>query len=63
MVVEYSGSAIDLVHNLCSIAYGGEILASKAVQEAYKRIFPGERVPFGYTTSNSKLQEKLGVKK
>ena len=22
-----------------------------------------ERVPFGYTTSNSKLQEKLGVKK
>ena len=34
-----------------------------AVQEAYKRIYPGERVPFGYTTSNSKLQEKLGVKK
>ena len=34
-----------------------------AVQEAYKRIHPGERVPFGYTTSNSKLQEKLGVKK
>jgi len=33
------------------------------VQEAYKRINPGERVPFGYTTSNSKLQEKLGVKK
>ena len=33
-----------------------------AVQEAYKRITPGERVPFGYTTSNSKLQEKLGVK-
>ena len=33
-----------------------------AVQEAYKRIYPGERVPFGYTTSNSKLQEKLGVK-
>ena len=32
-----------------------------AVQEAYKRIHPGERVPFGYTTSNSKLQEKLGV--
>ena len=27
-----------------------------AVQEAYKRIYPGERVPFGYTTSNSKLQ-------
>ena len=34
-----------------------------AVQEAYKLINPGERVPFGYTTSNSKLQEKLGVKK
>ena len=34
-----------------------------AVQEAYKRIHPGERVPFGYTTSNSKLQEKLGVSK
>ena len=34
-----------------------------AVQEAYRRIYPGERVPFGYTTSNSKLQEKLGVKK
>ena len=34
-----------------------------AVQEAYKRKNPGERVPFGYTTSNSKLQEKLGVKK
>ena len=34
-----------------------------AVQEAYRRIHPGERVPFGYTTSNSKLQEKLGVKK
>ena len=34
-----------------------------AVQEAYKRIYPGKRVPFGYTTSNSKLQEKLGVKK
>ena len=23
-----------------------------AVQEAYKRLYPGERVPFGYTTSN-----------
>ena len=34
-----------------------------AVQEAYRRLYPGERVPFGYTTSNSKLQEKLGVKK
>ncbi|KRO34408.1 MAG: ferredoxin-NADP reductase [SAR86 cluster bacterium BACL1 MAG-121105-bin34] len=32
-----------------------------AVQKAYKRIHPGERVPFGYTTSNTKLQKKLGV--
>jgi len=32
-----------------------------AVQEAYRRIHPGERVPFGYTTSNTKLQKKLGV--
>tara|TARA_B100001250_G_scaffold409684_1_gene434543 strand:+ start:2788 stop:3840 length:1053 start_codon:yes stop_codon:yes gene_type:complete len=33
-----------------------------AVQHAYRRCFPGERVPFGYTTSNSKLHKKLGVK-
>jgi thioredoxin reductase (NADPH) len=32
-----------------------------AVQKAYKRIHPGERVPFGYTTSNTKLHKKLGV--
>ena len=32
-----------------------------AVQEAYRRINPGKRVPFGYTTSNAKLQAKLGV--
>ena len=32
-----------------------------AVQEAFKRINPGERVPFGYTTSNKKLQKKLGL--
>ena len=32
-----------------------------AVQHAYKRCFPGQRVPFGYTTSNTKLQKKLGV--
>ena len=32
-----------------------------AVQKAYQRIFAGERVPFGYTTSNTKLQRKLGV--
>ena len=30
-----------------------------AVQEAYRRSNPGERVPFGYTTSNTKLQKKL----
>jgi len=34
-----------------------------AVQEAFKRINPGERVPFGYTTSNTGLQEKLKVNK
>ena len=34
-----------------------------AVQEAFKRINPGERVPFGYTTSNKGLQEKLKVNK
>jgi len=32
-----------------------------AVQKAFQRIHPGERVPFGYTTSNTKLQKKLGV--
>jgi thioredoxin reductase (NADPH) len=32
-----------------------------AVQEAFRRLHPGERVPFGYTTSNTKLQRKLGV--
>ena len=32
-----------------------------AVQHAYSRLHPGERVPFGYTTSNTKLQKKLGV--
>jgi len=32
-----------------------------AVQKAFTRIHPGERVPFGYTTSNTKLQKKLGV--
>jgi len=32
-----------------------------AVQHAYKRCFPGQRVPFGYTTSNTKLQKKLGI--
>ena len=32
-----------------------------AVQKAFQRVFPGERVPFGYTTSNTKLQKKLGV--
>jgi thioredoxin reductase (NADPH) len=33
-----------------------------AVQGAYQRCFPGERVPFGYTTSNTKLHKKLGIK-
>ena len=33
-----------------------------AVQKAYERCFPGEKVPFGYTTSNNKLHEKLGLK-
>ena len=33
-----------------------------AVQKAYQRCFPGEKVPFGYTTSNNKLHEKLGFK-
>ncbi|MDC1475831.1 NAD(P)/FAD-dependent oxidoreductase [Gammaproteobacteria bacterium] len=32
-----------------------------AVQKAFQRIHPGERIPFGYTTSNTKLQKKLGV--
>ncbi len=34
-----------------------------AVQEAFKRCYPGERIPFGYTTSSSKIHEKLGYKK
>ena len=33
-----------------------------AVQEAFKRLHPGERVPFGYTTSSKDLHEKLGYK-
>ena len=33
-----------------------------AVQEAFKRIHPGERVPFGYTTSSKDLHDKLGYK-
>ena len=33
-----------------------------AVQDAYRRCFPGERVPFTYTTSNTKLHKKLGIK-
>jgi len=32
-----------------------------AVQEAYRRSNPGEKVPFAYTTSNTKLQKKLGA--
>ena len=33
-----------------------------AVQEAFKRCYPGERIPFGYTTSSSQIHEKLGYK-
>ena len=32
-----------------------------AVQHAFKRLNPGKRVPFGYTTSNTKLHKKLGI--
>ena len=32
-----------------------------AVQHAFRRCNPGQRVPFGYTTSNTKLHAKLGV--
>ena len=32
-----------------------------AVQEAFRRSYPGEKIPFAYTTSNTKLQRKLGV--
>ena len=31
-----------------------------AVQKAFSRVYPGERVPFGYTTSSKKIHEKLG---
>ena len=33
-----------------------------AVQKAFKRIYPEERVPFGYTTSNTTIHERLGIK-
>ena len=33
-----------------------------AVQKAFTRINPGERVPFGYTTSSTSIHEKLGLK-
>ena len=33
-----------------------------AVQKAFKRIHPDERVPFGYTTSNTTIHERLGIK-
>ncbi len=32
-----------------------------AVQEAYRRSNPGKKVPFAYTTSNTKLQRKLKI--
>ena len=31
-----------------------------AVQKAFQRVYPGERVPFGYTTSSTKIHERLG---
>ena len=31
-----------------------------AVQKAFQRVFPGERVPFGYTTSSEKIHQRLG---
>ena len=31
-----------------------------AVQKAFNRVHPGERVPFGYTTSSAKIHERLG---
>ena len=31
-----------------------------AVQKAFNRVYPGERVTFGYTTSSKKIHEKLG---
>jgi thioredoxin reductase (NADPH) len=31
-----------------------------AVQKAFQRVHPGERVPFGYTTSSTKIHKKLG---
>lgn len=33
-----------------------------AVQKAFTRINPGERIPFGYTTSSTSIHEKLGLK-
>ncbi len=33
-----------------------------AVQKAFTRINPGERVPFAYTTSSASIHEKLGLK-
>jgi thioredoxin reductase (NADPH) len=32
-----------------------------AVRHAFKRCFPEQRVPFRYTTTDTKLQKKLGV--
>ena len=52
--INHYGGKLDLI--LC-----GFHETTLAVQEAFKRINPGERVPFGYTTSNKKLQRKLGV--
>ena len=48
------GDIVDLI--LC-----GYHETTLAVQHAYQRCFPGKRVPFAYTTSNTKLHKKLGV--
>ena len=52
-IADYPGK-LDLI--LC-----GYHETTLAVQHAYQRCFPGKRVPFAYTTSNTKLHKKLGV--
>ena len=51
-IADYPGK-LDLI--LC-----GYHETTLAVQHAYQRCFPGKRVPFAYTTSNTKLHKKLG---
>ena len=52
-IADYPGK-LDLI--LC-----GYHETTLAVQHAYQMCFPGKRVPFAYTTSNTKLHKKLGV--